>query len=263
MLEQRRTSNALNKRMGIQEAKTQGPTLGEFASQWMDLLALRGLWLMGVQNNAGLIQDMSGTGNPLVYNGNPVLNVYNELVPYEDYDGTGDFHSVADNANLDITGGEGQYAAAIKGLTLGGWFWMDAFAANDGLITKGDAASAAGSAYNLDLSATGVKLDLFSGAAGVSVASAALNTGQWYFVVGRYTPSTEAAIWTNGTKVVNTTSIPATLNNVAAPLNIANTASGVTRYLDGRCAMAFLCAARLSDNLIDQLFARSRPFFQV
>jgi len=255
--------NRLDKRVTRGEAEAIGPTLGEFYGQFHGLIGLRGLWYPGIQNSGGVIPDLTLLNNNLAYNGNPTLALHNNYVPYEDYDGTGDFHSVADNATLDILGTETTIAAASRGLTLGGWFWADAFVNGDGLITKGDAATAANSSYNLDLSATGFKLDIFSGASGFSVSSAAGVTGQWYFVVGRYTPSTELAIFTNGVKVTNVTAIPANINNSTAPLNIGNTASGGARFLDGRWAVAFLCAALIPDTQLTYLFNRSRVLFGV
>lgn len=260
-----RRVQAQGKRLSKQEARAGGPTLGEFYSQFQGLPGLRGLWYPGSVDNTGALYDQSGQGRTLTYNGNPTLNLHNSLIPYWDYDGAGDWHSRADEAGLDIQGTETTIAAALRGLTWGGWFWVDTFANNRGLLTKGDGGTAAGSAYNLYLSTTGIKADIYNGATGYGVSSAALSTGTWIFAVSRFTPSAELALLTNGVKVVNTTSIPASLNNggASAPLNIANLANSGSLYLDGRCALAFVCAALLPDALLAYLFNRSRPLFGV
>lgn len=262
-----RTQKEQGIRLGRQESKALGPTLGEFYSQFLGLPGLRGLWYPGSQDQTGAIYDQAAQGRTLTYNGNPTLALYNDLVPYEDYDGTGDYHSRADEAGLDITGTETTIASAQRGLTLGGWFWADSFSGGPGLLSKFAFTAGNQRAYMLSM-ATGGELVLTISSDGTAAnqqtvtSSNVVTTGGWFFAVGRFTPSTEMAVWLNGTKTVFTTAVKASLFNSSAALQLGALDAG-TRLLDGRCALAFLTATVWPDTLIDYLFARSRPLFGI
>lgn len=227
---------------------------------------LRGLWYPGNQDNAGAIYDSSWQGRTLTYNGNPTLNYLANGVPYEDYDGTGDAHTRLTEAGLSITGLEATIAIALRGLTLGGWFWLDSIAASAGLVTKnlstgnqrgyGVIWSITANAYILRISADGIaQVDLASSVG-------APTAGRWYFIVGRFTPGAEMAIWENGTKTILAAGVPASIFVNTTHLSIG-ALNGITTLLDGRCAMAFLAASIWSDAIIQHCFVRTRNFFGV
>lgn len=262
-----RRSNDLHERLGHQEAKTTGPTLAEFYGHYQGLPGLRGLWYPGSLDQTGAIYDQSGQGRTLTYNGNPTLNLYNNLIPYFDYDGTGDYHSRADEAGLDITGTETTIAAARRGLTFGGWFWFDTLTLGQSIMGKyngtGDQRS-----YLLFF-ASGTSTPAFAassnGTAGTfqqANSPVTVVTGQWNFLVCRFTPSTEMACFANGEKGVNTTAINASIHAGTAIFTLG-TSAALGSPIDGRCALAFLAASIFPDELINYLWQRSRPLLGV
>lgn len=242
-----------------------GPDLSDFYSIFRGAPGLRGLWYPGSLDQAGAIYDGGGQGRTLTYNGNPTLNYLTNGVPYMDYDGTGDFHSRPDEAGLDITGLETTIATALRGLTAGGWFWIDAYDATnaEGLMSKRGGSGTSWDIY--DINGTVVFNVSLLGAILVSVGSAAgaFGLGAWKFVACRFTPSTEIAMWINGVKTANATGIPASIFNTNAAFEIARTALDSSICLDGRCALAFLAASIWSDALIQHCFVRTRNFFGV
>lgn len=224
------------------------------------LTGLRGFWPMASVDENGNTYDLSGQGRTLSYAGSAVYT-WDGLSPYVYLDGAGDYLFRADEAGLDIIGTETYIHSPSRGLTLGGWFYPTGFAALQGLICKGDAASAAGSAYNLTLTAGALaQLDVYNAGNVYSQASAAVGANLWHFIVGRYDPSTHVAIYTDGTWATNAVGIPASLNSVAAPFNVGSINSG-SFLLTGRASLCFICAAALSDTTIANLYQQSRVLF--
>ena len=91
-----------------------------------------------------------------------------------------------------------------------------------------------------------------------------MTASNWYFVVGRFNPSTSLDIIVNGTKVSNVAGIPATLFNSTANFIVMayNNGLAATRN-DGKTSLCFLCAAYLDDVVVDALFAQTRALFGV
>lgn len=233
-------------------------------SGFLGLPGLRGLWYPGSQTEAGLISDMSDQGRTLTYNGNPTLNTLANGVAYEDLDGTGDFHSRVDEAGLDILGTETTIAAALRGMMLGGWVWLDAVGANQGFIGKWLGATnqrsyvlyfdAASVSFRMGVSSNGTNQFVSAGGP-VTVA------GTWNFVVGRFTPSVNYGTFQNGVWANTTTTPPAALFNSTTALNVG--AFDAANNMDGRWAMAFLASALWSDDIVDYLFKLTRGAFGV
>lgn len=239
------------------------PTLAELYADFQGLLGVRGLWYPGSTDNAGALYDQSGQGRTLTYNGNPTLNVHGGFIPYYDFDATGDVFTRADEAGLDLTGTETVIASAKRGITMGGWFWFDSLSIS-AVIAKYGTVAANRSYFLRTNGSNAMQLGIGNGTADTTVTSGVTQaTGQWYFVVGRFTPSTEMAIWVNGTKTTNTTSIPASAVSGAQQLELGRLNSTNGQLLDGRIALAFLCAALLTDDQISHLFERTRKFFGV
>lgn len=244
-------------------ARESGPSLGEFYAMWQGLPGLRGLWYPGSFGDnpaAGAMPDQSGQGRTLSYNGNPTLNLYNNTVPYWDYDGTGDYHSRADEPGLDISGTETQLASALRGLTLGGWFWIDATVTRFGLMAKNTGAGQI--AYDLWIFETGTVGAFRISVDGTNVkdvVSGSVSAGAWHFIVGRFVPSTSVDIYLDGVKSTDTGTISASIFNSNSALEIGRFAGGSA--LNGRCALAFIAAAAWPDELIEYLLVRSRLFF--
>lgn len=233
-----------------------------FAGEFLGLPGLRGYWPMGAFDSSGNAIDQSGNARTLTYTGNPTFNYTTEGGPYCDYDGTGDYHSRADEAGLDFLGTEAYIATAARGLTIGGWFQIDTATAY-GLMAKGDAA-AASSSFELYLSNTAVTFRIVNAAAYTTVTlTTAISTATWYFVAGRFDPSTELKAYiksSSSASDINTTSIPASIANSAAAFTIGALAGGVTP-LNGRAGMCFTCAMLLSDTAIDNIYQNTKAFY--
>lgn len=242
-------------------ARRHSRSLADLYGPFDNLPGMRGLWTAASVNEAGLMYDRSDQLRHLTLNGNPTVNIYDNLVPYWDLDGTGDFFRRTDEAGLDILGTETMIAAALRGLTVGGWFWFDVLGAQDELITKHGAAgnrswrlaSPSTNQLRWQVSPDGTTLRTVD-------STIARTIDGWLFVVGRFIPSTERAIYVNGTWTKTTSSVDAALFNSTATLDIGADATGAGP-LDGRCALAFLCAAALPDVLVKHLYQESHWFF--
>ena len=231
-------------------------------SHFLALPGLRGLWPMSIVDASGNTRDLSGNGLTLVPNGNPVYDS-DGLAPYIDLDGTGDFLSRSDTALLDILGTESYMAN--PGLTLGGWFWFNNAPGGSIEDMIGKDNGSADRAYRvLRIPSTGILRFSVSntGADTFFVDGAAMTAAAWWFVVARFTPSTELAAFLNGGKTTNTTSIPASISNSSNQFNIGAVATGAL-LMTGRASLCFVCAAALSDDIIDNLYQSSRSLFGV
>ena len=252
---------SLDRRIRNLEALGNGVFVGNVLASYMALPGLVGFWPMSsVQRSTGNAYDLSGQGRTLTYNDNPAYTYYNGLVPYIDLDGTGDFLSRATETDLDIQGSETIFTTGAAGLTMGGWFWADA-TADPTLISKHDNATATNSSYMLDISSGLTRMIVYNASTGYSVSGEALTIGVWYFIVGRFVPSTSVDLWVNATKTSNTTSIAASLNATTPPFQIG--ARNSAALLNGRASMVFLCANALGDDLISSLFQASRVLFGI
>lgn len=233
-----------------------GPTLA--------LPGLRGFWPMSGFDSGGDTTDMGGLAHHLTYNGNPIYN-YDNLVPYIDLDGTGDFLSHADHADFDIFGTETYVAAAVRGLTLGGWFWIDALGANSGLIGKHSGVPGAGGYLLQKLAAADVIRFLIDDGVAqfVSGNTATITAATWYHVVGRFDPSNEVTIFLNGVSSPNAAGIPAAIGNSAVSFEISGFNNGASQLLDGRPSLCWICAEYHSDDIITAHFESTRAAYRV
>jgi hypothetical protein len=249
----------------VNDFETRPMTQNPLVAPFLNLPGQVGLWAAGVtQRSTGNLYDLSGQGRALTYNGNPAINLQNNFVPFYNLDGTGDFFSRADETDLDILGTEAIFGSAIRGLTMGCWFQFDSVASSTNIFLKAGAAGTRSyqmfqnaPALTFRVSADGTN---FVGATGPN-----LSTGVWYFLWGRYSPSTYIDAGINlpiaSNYVRNTTSIPASIFNGTAPLELGGSSAG--NSTDGRFALAFLCATVLSDEWLAHLFNSTRGLFGV
>lgn len=226
------------------------------------LPGLRAAWLMSTVINTGGIAvnvpDTTGNGRTLTLNGGVVFNAL-DLIPYADFNGSTGYLARADEAELDIIGNEAYIG--IPGLSIGGWVWFDALGSQEGIVTK-DQNGITNRSYRL-IKTTGniIRFSVSNtGSAVVSVDSAAIpGAGQWMFVCGVFTPSTSLRVYLNSVSVVNTTSIPATIFNSTAPLELGRWAG--TNYMNGRQSLMFLTASALPASTVLSLYHQTRPLF--
>lgn len=231
-------------------------------SAFLALPGLRGFWPLGAFDSAGNAWDQSGNGRTLTYNapgvGIPLYNAY-DLAPYFDLDGTG-YLNRADEAGLDILGNEAFVAAAIQGLTLGGWFWRDV-QQQQGLIGKCQGGNNSYRIYNTGVNDT-IQFGIWD-AGGVqrTVNGTSAGTLGWEFIVGRFEPNNnEVNLTIDNTETTAATPAATTIRNQNAAFAIGNENGNV---MDGRASMCFLCAAALPDITIASLYQQTRRMFYV
>lgn len=231
-------------------------------SRFSNLPGRVGFWPMtDVQRSTGNAYDVSPQGRDLTYNGNPQFGLWDDIVPYIDLDGTGDFLSRADETDLDIAGTETIYVAGQRGLTLGGWFWHDTLGTNMGLIGKwngtgnqrGYLINSQNGGVNFHTSSNGTATNDFG-------FSTTIVSNKWYFIVGKYEPGLRMSIFLNGVEESTTTSIPASIFNNTAAFQIGAFNAG-TNVLNGRACLCFLCAQALPDDEIQMLYEQSKILF--
>lgn len=230
-------------------------TLAEYISTVKGFPELRGFWTFGSINESGNALDESGQGRTLTNNSATARGVYDNVVPYADMDGVADYFSRPDEAGLDIT----------ADLTLGGWFWFDSIATSN-LIGKQGGAGQFGyllvynntiPAFQMATSSTGASHDFVV----TATAGGAPSAGRWYFLVGKFIPSTSISIFINGTKYIRTSGPIASSFNNTAPFAVGAGSSPASNFINGRSFGCFLCAASLSDNLIQLVYHRSKSLF--
>lgn len=238
------------------------------ASEYLALPGLRGFWPMSSVDYtaASRARDLSGQGYHLTDNNTPTFN-FDGLAPYVEFNGTTQYLSRADGGVgnwADILGTETYIDAAIRGLTLGGWFYFDDAtpATTEDCIDK-RVAAAANSSYSLGRLATAqIFFNVSTGAGFVTAPGANVGADRWVFLVGRYIPSTSVDVFVDDDEVNTVIGVPASLVDSTAPFTIG--ARGVpSQYLDGRASMCFLCAAALSDAIILSLFEQTKAMFGV
>lgn len=226
-------------------------SLGNIVSMSLGIPGLRGYWTLGSQDENGDTYDISGQGRTLTGSADPVLG-QTGLIAYSDFTrASSQSYTRADEAGLDITGN----------LTLGCWVQFDAAStgAYVGMLTKWETDKKSYALYKSDgdVIYAAVSTDCTTT---FSIGDAAANyaTGKWFFVLGRFIPSTELALFVNGTWYSNTTSVPASICDSAAAFNVGNLNGS---YLDGRMCHAFLSAFALSDTYIEAYYAHTKALF--
>lgn len=222
--------------------------------QYLVLPNLRGLWPMSSVDSSGSAMDISGQGRHLANNGTCTFPVYGDVVPYLETSGSSQYLSRADEVGLSITGA----------FTVGCWFLADTIGATFGLVTKW-LSSGNQRSYQLILNNSERVYAYVSGDGTASVnknATATISAGTWHFAAMRYTPSSELAVFLDGVKATNVTSIPASCYDSTATFDLGAVGAG-SSLLDGRIALPFVCAAAVSDMQLTALYERSRVLFGV
>lgn len=240
-------------------------------SAFLALPGLIGFWPMSpvrLDSTTSQCRDLSGMDRNLT-NNNTVTFGYDDLAPYANFVAAStQYLNKADGGAgnwADVIGTESHIIAAQRGLTLGGWFYFDSdTGSNQNLLTKRGAdgnlsyylrRSAAGVAQ-LSISPDGTAANTITGS-GASPADSA-----WYFIAGRFDPSTTIDVWVNDNQTTTAAGVPASIFDSTADFVIG--ATGVpSEYLDGRASMCFLCSAALSDAIINQLYQWTRAMFGV
>jgi hypothetical protein len=237
----------------------------DLISPFQALTGLRGFWPMSAMRDNGNTIDQSGLILTLTYAGNPAYG-YDNLAPYIQFDGTGDWLTRADQAALDISGTETTVVAAVRGATLGGWFYVEETGTDEGLITKDDNANQR--SYGVYFNQFDRFICLFSDD-GTNFASVDNPDGPgsvpsldaWYFVVARFDPGVSADLFVNGFWTTVATA-RANIFNSTSDLKIGALHGNIWPF-QGRASLCFLCAAYLSDAIISSLYEQTKSAFRI
>lgn len=220
------------------------------------LPGLLGYWPMGIRDNAGNVPDHAGGGGfftevgtcPTGYDGNSFVHLGNGI------------NYLTTVTSFGVTGLETWISSSIRGLTLGGWFMFDALPASAGGLLSKDAAApnrgyylafGSGSVATFSMSATG--------AAQTFATSATATLSSWHFVVGRFIPSAEVAVFVDSDKTANATAVPAQCNVSTGNFEVGRFQSSDAFIQHGKSRDVFICAAALSDALIEEVRVTSTP----
>jgi hypothetical protein len=155
----------------------------------------------------------------------------------------------ADDVQHDILGTETNVLAAQRGLSLGCWVRFTVLGTNVGIISKWNVA---GAQYAYLLMKSNTNLIYFfvsgNGIAFVSVNSAAVAIDTWYFVMGRFVPSTTIDLYVDNVRASNAVGTPASIFDSSQPLEIGRF-DGAANYLDGVISLAWLSASTCWDGV--------------
>lgn len=237
--------------------------LVDLISPTLSLPALRGLWTLAGVGVAGEALDISGLGNHLTLQGNPLFT-YANLAPIVVYDGAGDYHDITDAASanaFDILGTEPFVQTAERGLTWGVWCYPEETSTLEYLSGKWGAAAArsyilyldASDQFNAEVSDDGTNTDVAT--------SAAITVNAWYHVVGRFEPGASVDVFVNGTET-NQASARAAVFNSASDFAIGARGDG-TNPFQGYLSLAWICASYLSDAIITAHYQNTRAAYGV
>jgi len=224
---------------------------------FVNLPGLRGYWPMSAVDWLGNAKDHSGASSDLSRAGAPVFG----------YDGNGYIQCGVGNDYLtgsigaqQITGTEAWILAGIRGLTVGCWLNLDTLpSTTEGLAGRWFASP--NRSYMLGMVSPGSPRFLASGdgTAAVFATGNAIITGSWVFLVGRFTPSGEVAIFVDGVKTVNTSSVPASLHAGTAVFEAGRLDGNDANIVHGKIRDVFLCSSVLGDSLIEEVRLASLP----
>lgn len=229
----------------------------EVREPFIDLPGLRGYWPMSAVDFLGNAKDHSAASSDLARSGAPTFGFDGNS--YVQMGVANDFLQGSTSAQS-ISGTETWIDPAIRGLTVGCWLNLGTLPPTDrGLVTRWY--TPPNRSYALYLVSAGVCIFGVSsnGTLFQYAQSAGIATGQWTFLVGRFTPSTEVAVFVNGVKVTNTTSIPAATFTATATFEVGRTNANNANIVHGKIRDGFLCQTALTDVQIENLRLASLP----
>ncbi len=214
-------------------------------------------------------RDVSGAAYHLT-DTNGVLFGYDNLVPYADFTGTNENLSRIDGGAADwadVRGNEGHIPAALRGLSLGGWFRTDTIAAGAaGLISKWESGTNDRS-WLLRRDGADIEFRIsVNGIAGLGPATVTgISAATWYYIAARYEPDGAAATlttWVNSDTGTAAIGAAATIFDSDATFRIG-AYNGSSNVFDGKGSLCWLSACALSDAIMFNLFQQQRAMFGV
>ena len=202
------------------------------------------------------VPDLSGARCHMTPNNSPTFGGAGRA-SYVDLDGTDQYLSRDNTAGerVNITGA----------VTVGGWFWTDTLAygtTDRGFIGKWNATGDQRS-YLVLFNDSSNKAEfsvsrLGTNATVTTISGPVLVASTWYFIVGRFTPSTNVEIYVNGTWYSGGSG-PASIYDCSGDFNIGAFDNGTaTTVLNGRANLLLATPAALSNSAVTRLYQRTR-----
>lgn len=242
-------------------------------SQYLALNGLVAFWPTSAlrrDSATDRVRDIASGGYHL--NANSVIGTtqfgLDNLIPYGNFVGTSSQSWARLDGGVanwaDISGTESYIIN--KGLTLGTWVkFGNAPGVSEFIIGKWDAVSGNQRAYRIIRNADGTIRFIVSvdGTAATVIDSTAVTAaGIWYFVAGRFDPSTTLDIFVQSDKDTLAAGVPASIFDSTAAVTAGSYHTG-GQYLTGRLSLAFLTAANQPDVILFSLFQQTRAMFGV
>ncbi len=224
-------------------ANTQG-----VLSAFLMIPGLYGLWPISSYDSNKDVFDLSGQGRTLssTFTSGGVSFLVDGIIPY-----------VQRNVSTLVDRLFRATETEMDGLrTWGGWF--DASGQAQGMIGRWDSGQ---QMMRLDRSiSTTLRLQVSTDGSSeaANVTATHTDTG-WQFIVGRYNPSTELALFYDGAWATNTSGIPASLFVSTSELAFGLTGGS----MNGHHAIQFASKVAVPDVIIESIYANSRGFFGV
>lgn len=241
---------------------------GSIISSYLGLEGLRGFWVPSSVSTTSSLIDLSNNHNLLTKSGiGPSIRYIDSIAKFIPFTWlyNGQYFYLADNAALSITGTETYIYSSDRGLTIGCWIYIPSTppSSDNGIIGK-----FASDQYSYLLyRATSTNRFRFgisnNGTNVVTVESTrAYSEDRWNFIVGRFKPNSELAIFYDGIWTRNTIFIPASIFDSTARFEIGSFNAGLssttwTHY----GALYFITSSALIDSQIENLYAMSKPLF--
>lgn len=251
----------LESRVDALSVKQTGYTIGDAVGVMRAFPELRGMWAFGSMNESGQALDYSAQGRTLSNTNSVTRGVLASGMPYIIMNGTNQYMARGSEAGLAITGA----------LTLGGWWRANSFSAPvsaNTLMAKTalspnygyglDIINQAGPVHNARVFVSGNGTTLFGQN---SVPTIAANT--WYFICGRYNPSTSLDVIVNDVVTTQTVGVPAAIFNNAMNFAIGELGSAAQNYLAGNATLCFLSTQVIPDDILLRYYRMTRVFFGV
>ena len=222
---------------------------GNAISGILALPKLRAFWPMSSVDENSDVYDISGQGRVLTQVNTPVFGAY-ALRSYVLFNGTTQYLFRADEAGLDF---------ASSPLTIGIWFYPTNLTGVKDIVAKDDGVGQR--QYALYTSGTTL-CALVNGAALNNIVSTnAISLNAWNFMLMRYTPSAELAVYLNGTWSRLAAGIIATIGAGTAQFRIGANAAIAPLYHAGYASLCFPCAYAVEDVLVENVYQQTRALF--
>lgn len=243
---------------------------GDVMSMCAMIPGLKGMWTGAINITPTLgLSDMSGDGQlslGAVNSAEVGFDPVHPLTPYLSLPNGNHCFSRGGSLDTRLSGTETVMMAAYRGVTMAAWVRFDEAAGTVNPYISHWKESTNDRGYVIRRNASGyIEFAISSDGTNAGVFSVAGTTAPavdtWTFTAGRFTPSTELAVWTNGAKAVNTTSIPAAIYQAVCDFRLGVQADPAIGLVGRMGTPVWLAAAAVPDIVIETFYQMSAPLY--